>query len=68
MLLFKIYRVFAFSCHFDNEDFDSLSCLQMTQLLLVHTIILFSQANIELTKLYNWFCLNKLYLNIDKTS
>ena len=30
--------------------------------------ILFSQANIELTKLYNWFCLNKLYLNIDKTS
>ena len=30
--------------------------------------ILFSQANIELTKLYNWFCLNKLSLNIDKTS
>ena len=30
--------------------------------------ILFSQANIEPTKLYNWFCLNKLYLNIDKTS
>ena len=30
--------------------------------------ILFSQTNIELTKLYNWFCLNKLSLNIDKTS
>ena len=30
--------------------------------------ILFSQANIELTKLYNWHCLNKLFLNIDKTS
>ena len=30
--------------------------------------ILFSQANIELTRLYNWFCLNKLSLNIDKTS
>ena len=30
--------------------------------------ILFSQANIELTKLYNWFCLNKLSQNIDKTS
>ena len=30
--------------------------------------ILFSQANIELTKLYNWFCLNKLSLNMDKTS
>ena len=30
--------------------------------------ILFSQANIELTKLYNWFCLNKLSLSIDKTS
>ena len=30
--------------------------------------ISFSQANIELTKLYNWFCLNKLSLNIDKTS
>ena len=30
--------------------------------------ILFSEANIELTKLYNWFCLNKLSLNIDKTS
>ena len=30
--------------------------------------ILFSQANIELTKLFNWLCLNKLYLNIDKTS
>ena len=30
--------------------------------------ILFSQANIELTKLYNWCCLNKLSLNIDKTS
>ena len=30
--------------------------------------ILFSQANIELTKLYNWLCLNKLSLNIDKTS
>ena len=30
--------------------------------------ILFSQANIELTKLYNWFCLNKLSLDIDKTS
>ena len=30
--------------------------------------ILFNQANIELTKLYNWFCLNKLSLNIDKTS
>ena len=40
----------------------------MTQLLLVHTIISFSQANIELTKLYNWLCLNKLSLNIDKTS
>ena len=30
--------------------------------------ILFSQANIELTKLFNWLCLNKLSLNIDKTS
>ena len=30
--------------------------------------ILFNQANIELTKLYNWFCLNKLSQNIDKTS
>ena len=30
--------------------------------------ILFSQTNIELTKLYNWFCLNKLSLNMDKTS
>ena len=30
--------------------------------------IVFSQANIKLTKLYNWFCLNKLSLNIDKTS
>ena len=30
--------------------------------------ILFSQANNELTKLYNWFCLNKLSQNIDKTS
>ena len=30
--------------------------------------ILFSQANIELTKLYNWFYLSKLSLNIDKTS
>ena len=30
--------------------------------------ILFSQANIELSKLYNWFCLNKLSLNMDKTS
>ena len=30
--------------------------------------ILFSQVNIELPKLYNWFCLNKLSLNIDKTS
>ena len=30
--------------------------------------ILFSQANTELTKLYNWFCLNKLSLNIDKTN
>ena len=30
--------------------------------------ILFSQANIELTKLNNWFYLNKLSLNIDKTS
>ena len=45
-----------------------LPCLQMTQLLLVHTIVLFSQANIELTILYNWFCLDKLSLNIDKTS
>ena len=45
-----------------------LNCLQMTQLLLVHAIILFCQANIELTKLYNWLCLNKLSLNIDKTS
>ena len=30
--------------------------------------ILFSQANIELTKLFNWLCLNKLSLKIDKTS
>ena len=30
--------------------------------------ILFSQANIELTKFYNWFCINKLSLDIDKTS
>ena len=30
--------------------------------------ILFSQANIELTKLYKCFCLNKLSLNIDKIS
>ena len=30
--------------------------------------ILLSQAIIELTKLYNWCCLNKLSLNIDKTS
>ena len=30
--------------------------------------ILFSLANIELTKLHNWFCLSKLSLSIDKTS
>ena len=29
---------------------------------------MFSQANIELTKLYNWICLNRLSLNIDKKS
>ena len=29
--------------------------------------ILYCQANIELRKLYNWFCLNKLYVNINKT-
>ena len=47
-----------------------LPCLQMTTIVSAHHYIniLFSQANIELTKLYNWFCLNKLSLNIDKTS
>ena len=30
--------------------------------------IFFSQANIELTKLFNWLCPNKPSLNIDKTS
>ena len=30
--------------------------------------ILHSQITIELTKLYNWSCLNKLSLNIDRTN
>ena len=29
--------------------------------------ILYRQANIELKKLYSWFCLSKRYLNTDKT-
>ena len=29
--------------------------------------ILFSSTNIELERLYNWLCINKLPLNVDKS-
>ena len=56
-------------CNISNYFTFTLFADDITIVSAHHDInILFSQANIELTKLYNWFCLNKLSLNIDKTS
>ena len=56
-------------CNISNYFTFTLFADDTTIVSAHHNIdILFSQANIELTKLYNWFCLNKLSLNIDKTS
>ena len=56
-------------CHISNY-FRFTLCADDTTIVSAHhnISILFSQANIELRKLYNWFCLNKLSLNIDNTS
>ena len=56
-------------CNISNYSTFTLFADDTTIVSAHHNInILFSQTNIELTKLYNWFCLNKLSLNIDKTS
>ena len=56
-------------CNISNYFTFALFADDTTIVSAHHNIdILFSQANIELTKLFNWLCLNKLSLNIDKTS
>ena len=56
-------------CNISNYFGFTLFADDITIVSAHHDIdILFSQANIELTKLFNWLCLNKLSLNIDKTS
>ena len=56
-------------CNISNYSGFTLFADDTTIVSAHHNIdILFSQANIELTKLFNWLCLNKLSLNIDKTS
>ena len=66
-LLFKL--CINDSCNISNYFTFTLFADDTTIVSAHHNVNkLFSQANIELTKLYNWFCLNKLSLNIDKTS
>ena len=56
-------------CNISNYFAFTLFADDRTIVSAHHNInILFSQANIELTKLYNWICLNKLSPYIDKTS
>ena len=56
-------------CNISNS-FKFIMFANDTNIASGHNIIdvLYSQANKELTNLCNWFCLNKLSLNVDKAN
>ena len=53
-----------------SESLFFVLCADDTTFYTIHNDIdiLFNRTNIELKKLYNWLCLNKLSLNVDKSN
>ena len=66
-LLFMLYKDEI--CNI-SDFFDFILFADNTTIISAHrdTDVLNRHANIELAKLCNWFCFNKLSLNIDKTN
>ena len=64
-LLYLLYvNDISYSCHSKILSFadDTTLCVSKSNL-----VTLFAEANLEINRLYNWFCANKLSLNANKT-